>query len=185
MLSFPTPFGFHETSSDYSRKADIMFTLNFCCLQLWSIYAAGNTVPIPFLRATDISPIALLSDNVLGGLQQDTTGTATVEALQELFSGDGQSKRGRRGQIEVPPPPFSLSLGKCSCAHVAHVHVSITAFYIGILFDMQHMSVPPSIYQRLTSSSTLLNLAQALAYHKMYALFLNLYLHIAIVCLFM
>ncbi|XP_019428756.1 PREDICTED: serine/threonine-protein kinase dst1 isoform X2 [Lupinus angustifolius] len=97
--------------------------------KLWSIYAAGNTVPIPFLRATDISPIALLSDNVLGGMQSDTSGTGTVEALQELFSGDGQSKKGRRGQNEMP--------------------------------------LPPSIYQRLTSSSTLLNLAQALAYHKM------------------
>jgi len=70
-------------------------------MQLWSIYAAGNTVPIPFLRATDISPIALLSNNVLGGLQQDTGGTGTVEALQELFSGDGQSKKGRRGLNEV------------------------------------------------------------------------------------
>ncbi|XP_017427206.1 serine/threonine-protein kinase 1 isoform X2 [Vigna angularis] len=97
--------------------------------KLWSIYAAGNTVPIPFLRATDISPIALLSDNVLGGLQQDTGGTGTVEALQELFSGDGQSKKGRRALNEMP--------------------------------------LPPSIYQRLTSSSTLMNLAQALAYHKM------------------
>ncbi|KAI4314070.1 hypothetical protein L6164_027012 [Bauhinia variegata] len=96
--------------------------------KLWSIYAAGNTVPIPFLRATDVSPIALLSDNVLGGMQQHINGAATVEALQELFSGDGQSKKGRRGQIEMP--------------------------------------LPPSIYQRLTSSSTLLNLAQALAYHK-------------------
>ncbi|KAF2325468.1 hypothetical protein GH714_029060 [Hevea brasiliensis] len=28
--------------------------------KLWSIYAAGNTVPIPFLKATDISPIALV-----------------------------------------------------------------------------------------------------------------------------
>ncbi|XP_027361671.1 uncharacterized protein LOC113869515 isoform X2 [Abrus precatorius] len=98
--------------------------------KLWSIYAAGNTVPIPFLRATDISPIALLSDNVLGGLQQDTSGTGTVEALQELFSGDGQSKKCRRGLNEQMP-------------------------------------LPPSIYQRLTSSSTLMNLAQALAYHKM------------------
>ncbi|KAL3032989.1 hypothetical protein AAZX31_02G112900 [Glycine max] len=98
--------------------------------KLWSIYAAGNTVPIPFLRATDISPIALLSDNVLGGIQQDTGGTGTVEALQELFSGDGQSKKGRRGLNEQMP-------------------------------------LPPSIYQRLTSSSTLMNLAQALAYHKM------------------
>ncbi|CAK8540433.1 unnamed protein product [Lathyrus sativus] len=98
--------------------------------KLWSIYAAGNTVPIPFLRATDISPIALLSDNVFGGMQQDTGGTKTVEALQELFSGDGQSKKGRRGINE-------------------------------------HMPLPPSICQRLTSSSTLMNLAQALAYHKM------------------
>lgn len=58
-------------------------------------------MPIPFLRATDISPIALLSDNVLGGMQPDTSGSGTVEALQELFSGDGQSKKGRRGQNEV------------------------------------------------------------------------------------
>ncbi|CAK7326221.1 unnamed protein product [Dovyalis caffra] len=82
--------------------------------KLWSIYAAGNTVPIPFLRATDISPIALLSDNVLGGIQCDDSGTVAAEALQELFL----------------------------------------------------MPLPPSVYQRLTSSSTLLNLAQALAYHK-------------------
>ncbi|XP_059655676.1 serine/threonine-protein kinase 1 isoform X2 [Cornus florida] len=96
--------------------------------KLWSIYAAGNTVPIPFLRATDISPIALLSDNVLGGWHQDDGRTIAVEALQELFTGDGQSKKGRRGQNEVP--------------------------------------LPPSVCQRLTSSSTLMNLVQALAYHK-------------------
>lgn len=71
-------------------------------LQLWSIYAAGNTVPIPFLRATDISPIALLSDNVLGGMQQQyNRGTVEVETIQELFTGDGQSRKGRRGQNEV------------------------------------------------------------------------------------
>ncbi|KAE8663913.1 Serine/threonine-protein kinase 4 [Hibiscus syriacus] len=97
--------------------------------KLFSIYAAGNTVPIPFLRASDISPIALLSDNILGGMKQDSTGTVAVEALQELFAGDGQPKKGRRTQNEVP--------------------------------------LPPSVYQRLTSSSTLMNLAQALAYHKM------------------
>ncbi|KAK6921891.1 Protein kinase domain [Dillenia turbinata] len=97
--------------------------------KLWSIYAAGNTVPIPFLRATDISPIALLSCNDLGSRQHDDSGTVAVEAVQELFTGDGQSKKGRRGQNEVP--------------------------------------LPPSVHQRLTSSSTLMNLAQALAYHKM------------------
>ncbi|KAJ8570031.1 hypothetical protein K7X08_006608 [Anisodus acutangulus] len=97
--------------------------------KLWSIYSAGNTVPIPFLRATDISPIALLSDDVLGDWQRDNSGQIAVEAMQELFSGDSQSKKGRSRQNEVP--------------------------------------LPPSVYQRLTSSPTLMNLAQALAYHKM------------------
>ncbi|KAI3696320.1 hypothetical protein L1987_79332 [Smallanthus sonchifolius] len=96
--------------------------------KLWSIYAAGNTVPIPFLRATDISPIALLSENVLGSQHVDNVGNVAVEALQELFTSDGQSKKGRR-QNELP--------------------------------------LPPSVYQRLTSSPTLMNLAQALSYHKM------------------
>ncbi|XP_076917285.1 serine/threonine-protein kinase 1-like isoform X2 [Bidens hawaiensis] len=96
--------------------------------KLWSIYAAGNTVPIPFLRATDISPIALLSENVLGSQHVDNVGNVAVEALQELFTSDGQSKKARR-QNELP--------------------------------------LPPSVYQRLTSSPTLMNLAQALSYHKM------------------
>ncbi|EOA33623.1 hypothetical protein CARUB_v10019794mg [Capsella rubella] len=96
--------------------------------KLWSIYAAGNTVPIPFLRATDISPIALLSENMIGGMQQDGNGTVAVEALQELFTADPQSKKGRRGQNEMP--------------------------------------LPPSVYQRLTTSSSLMNLAQVLAYHR-------------------
>ncbi|XP_039040639.1 serine/threonine-protein kinase 3-like [Hibiscus syriacus] len=97
--------------------------------KLFSIYAAGNTVPIPFLRATDISPIALLSDNFLRAVQQDFSGTVPLGPLQELFAGDGQSKKGRRAHNE--------------------------------------MQLPPSVYKRLTSSSTLMNLAQALAYHKM------------------
>ncbi|KAF5185784.1 kinase superfamily protein, partial [Thalictrum thalictroides] len=106
-----------------SRKA---FTIQD---KLWSIYAAGNTVPIPFLKATDISPLALLSDNMLGGRQRDSSGNVAMETVQELFSGEGLSKKGRRGQNEIP--------------------------------------LPPSVHEQLTSSSTLLNLAQALAYHKM------------------
>ncbi|KAM3269236.1 serine/threonine-protein kinase dst1 [Capsicum chacoense] len=97
--------------------------------KLWSIYSAGNTVPIPFLRATDISPIALLSEDVLMDWQRDNSEKTAVEAMQELFSGDSQSKKGRSRQNEVP--------------------------------------LPPSVHQRLTSSPTLMNLAQALAYHKM------------------
>ncbi|XP_073022170.1 serine/threonine-protein kinase 1 isoform X2 [Primulina eburnea] len=108
------------TSETVSRKA---------LDKLWSIYSAGNTVPIPFLRATDISPIALLSDNVLGGWQRDNHGNVAMEAMQELFSSDSQLKKGRNRQNEVP--------------------------------------LPPGVYQRLTSSPTLMNLAQALAYHKM------------------
>ncbi|EXB44860.1 Serine/threonine-protein kinase dst1 [Morus notabilis] len=118
-----------EVGSSMTLKSETVSRKAFALQdKLFSIYAAGNTVPIPFLRATDISPIALLSDNVLGGSQWDSGGTIAVEALQELFTGDPQSKKGRRGQNEMP--------------------------------------LPPSIYQRLTSSSTLLNLAQALAYHK-------------------
>ncbi|KAF3520161.1 hypothetical protein DY000_02063413 [Brassica cretica] len=94
--------------------------------------APGNTVPIPFLRATDISPIALLSENMIGGMQQDGNGTVAVEALQELFTSDPSSKKGRRGQNEMP--------------------------------------LPPSVYQRLTSSPPLMNLAQVLAYHRAYVL---------------
>ncbi|KAL3511032.1 hypothetical protein ACH5RR_030433 [Cinchona calisaya] len=97
--------------------------------KLWSIYSAGNTVAIPFLRATDISPIALLSDNVLGGPEPDDSGSIAVEAIQELFTCDTQSKKGRNRQTEVP--------------------------------------LPPSVCQRLSSCPTLMNLAQALAYHKM------------------
>ncbi|XP_047962489.1 serine/threonine-protein kinase dst1 [Salvia hispanica] len=97
--------------------------------KLWSIYTAGNTVPIPFLRATDISPIALLSDNVLGGWPGDSSESIAVEAMHELFSGDTQPKKGRSRQNEVP--------------------------------------LPPGVYQRLNSSPTLMNLAQALSYHKM------------------
>ncbi|GMH15259.1 hypothetical protein Nepgr_017100 [Nepenthes gracilis] len=98
--------------------------------KLWSIYAAGNTVPIPFLRATDISPIALLSGNAIGDKQRENSETIAIKALQELFTGDAQSKKNRRGQNEPMP-------------------------------------LPPGVYQRLSVSPTLMNLAQALAYHKM------------------
>ncbi|KAL5987888.1 hypothetical protein ACLOJK_035644 [Asimina triloba] len=73
--------------------------------KLWSIYAAGNTVPIPFLKATDISPLALVSDNIFGGKEpRNNSGTIGLEAVQELFSSDGQAKKGRRGQNEVQLP---------------------------------------------------------------------------------
>ncbi|KAJ4974470.1 hypothetical protein NE237_007644 [Protea cynaroides] len=79
---------------------------------LWPIYAAGNTVPIPFLKATDISPLALVSDNVLGSKQQGNSDIITMETIQELFSGDGQSKKGRRGQNEIPLPSSALAYHK-------------------------------------------------------------------------
>nr|CAD1819429.1 unnamed protein product [Ananas comosus var. bracteatus] len=110
-------------SATISRKA---FSIQD---KLWSIYAAGNTVPIPFLKAIDISPLALVSDNVVGDKLPGSSSNAALEAVRELFSGDGQTKKGRKGQTEVP--------------------------------------LPPGVHQRLTTSPTLMNLAQALAYHKM------------------
>lgn len=58
----------------------------------------------------------------------------------------------------------------CVCTLYTFVCLGISYgnTYIGLLIDMQQMPLPPSIYQRLTSSSTLMNLAHALAYHKMY-----------------
>ncbi|KAH9329587.1 hypothetical protein KI387_001695, partial [Taxus chinensis] len=68
--------------------------------KLLSIYTAGNTVPIPFLKATDISPIALISDNIYGEGEPDHSGAVALEAIQDLYNGvslgDGQLRRGRR-----------------------------------------------------------------------------------------
>jgi hypothetical protein len=101
--------------------------------KLLSVYAAGNTVPIPFLRATDVSPIALIYDDISGDGQPDHSGTVALEAIQELYSGkglgDGQIRRGRK-------------------------------------VSNNEMPLPPSVYQRLATSTTLPNLARALAYHK-------------------
>ncbi|KAL2636206.1 hypothetical protein R1flu_007685 [Riccia fluitans] len=102
--------------------------------KLLSVYAAGNTVPIPFLKATDISPIALISDDLSGSGLPDNSGVVALEAIQELYNGgglgDGQQRRGRK------------PLGN-------------------------EMPLPPSVYQRLATSTTLPNLARALAYHKL------------------
>ncbi|KAL6192883.1 hypothetical protein ACLB2K_033969 [Fragaria x ananassa] len=211
--------------------------------KLWAIYAAGNTVPIPFLRATDISPIALLSDNVLGGMQRDNSGAGAIDALQELFTGDAQSKKGRRGQNERRT---SASKKKCG-RRLKEAPGGVNGHAASVLEDIRHprcryhqgesrgeldrwsgrevyqktsstsfstsnslsesppvrrrtgwrsasatsrspmpsaplgaslsrrphffafadIPLPPSVYKRLHSSPTLLNLTQALAYHKM------------------
>lgn len=38
---------------------------------------------------------------MLGFRDPNNSGTVALEAVQELFSGDGQGKKGRRGQNEV------------------------------------------------------------------------------------
>ncbi|XP_078430143.1 protein kinase superfamily protein isoform X2 [Wolffia australiana] len=97
--------------------------------KLWSIYAAGNTVPIPFVRAIDVSPIALLSGNSLGDRAPGKSDSSpAMDSIRGLFNGDGQAKKFRKSQNETP--------------------------------------LPTSVQQRLASSSTLMNLAQALAYHQ-------------------
>lgn len=101
--------------------------------KLLSIYAGGNTVPIPFLRATDISPLALISNNILGEEQAGDGNAVALEAIQELYNGgglgDAPPKRGRKPQASELP-------------------------------------LPPSVHKRLATSTTLPNLARALAYHK-------------------
>ncbi|KAL4283185.1 hypothetical protein GQ457_16G022260 [Hibiscus cannabinus] len=75
----------------YSHEELAVIYLEWCSN---SLCETSNTVPIPFLRASDISPTALLSNNIPGGMQRDSIGTVAVEALQELFTGDGQPKKG-------------------------------------------------------------------------------------------
>ncbi|KAJ7515528.1 hypothetical protein O6H91_22G016800 [Diphasiastrum complanatum] len=110
--------------------------------KLLSVYAAGNTVPIPFIKATDISPIALLSDDITREGRPDNGGAViALEAVQEICHGgawsDGQIRKGKKMPSSETP-------------------------------------LPPSVYQRLASSSTLSNVARALAYHKMSVSYLHL-----------
>ncbi|CAN6448409.1 unnamed protein product [Victoria cruziana] len=74
--------------------------------KLWSIYSAGNTIPVPFLKATDISPLALVSNHVSRVNESRAGSNFALEAIQELYNGEGQSKKGRRSQNnEIPLPP--------------------------------------------------------------------------------
>ncbi|CAI5518220.1 unnamed protein product [Closterium sp. Naga37s-1] len=96
--------------------------------KLSAVYAAGNTVPIPFLRACDISPLALIASSGPDGAPFDQCG---LEAIQELSGSGGLA--GSKGARRTPAAEVPL---------------------------------PPSVYRRLANSTTLPNLARALAYHK-------------------
>ncbi|KAI5073302.1 hypothetical protein GOP47_0011315 [Adiantum capillus-veneris] len=102
--------------------------------KLLSIYAGGNTVPIPFLKATDISPLALISNDTFGEEKGGGGNAVAIEAIQDLYNGGGfgdtPQKRGRKPQASELP-------------------------------------LPASVQKRLSTSTTLPNLARALAYHKL------------------
>eukprot|EP00250_Pteridium_aquilinum_P018710 c24178_g1_i1 orf=453-1793(-) len=102
--------------------------------KLLSIYAAGNTVPIPFLKATDISPLALISNDILGEEKGGDGNAVALEAIRELYNGGGlgdtPQKRGKKSQTNELP-------------------------------------LPASVLKRVSTSTTLPNLARALAYHKL------------------
>ncbi|KAH7433304.1 hypothetical protein KP509_07G063100 [Ceratopteris richardii] len=102
--------------------------------KLLSIYAGGNTVPIPFLKATDVSPLALISNGIFGEEKGGGGNTVALEAIQDLYNGGGfgdpLQKKGRKVQVNELP-------------------------------------LPASVQKRLSTSTTLPNLARALAYHKL------------------
>eukprot|EP00850_Spirogloea_muscicola_P008510 SM000045S16255 [mRNA] locus=s45:503561:510784:+ [translate_table: standard] len=103
--------------------------------KLLAVYAAGSTLPIPLLKATDISPLALISTPGTDGIgNKGAPGGSEIalETIQELYSGGGLAA-GHRLHRKAP----------------------------GI-----DMPLPPSVYRRLAGSTTLPNLARALAYHK-------------------
>lgn len=73
--------------------------------KLLSVYAAGNTVPIPFLKATDLSPIALTFDRIFtDGRPADRSRNVALEAIQDLYVGEGPVRRGRKVSNEMPLP---------------------------------------------------------------------------------
>jgi hypothetical protein len=72
--------------------------------KLLSVYAAGNTVPIPFLKATDLSPIALTFDRIFTDGRSDRNSNVALEAIQDLYVGEGPVRRGRKVSNEMPLP---------------------------------------------------------------------------------
>jgi hypothetical protein len=83
-------------------------------LQLLSVFNAGNTVRIPFLKATDISPIALISENIYGDGEPDHSGVVALETILELHNGgglgDSQLRKGRKpAGNEVLAPYLEMS----------------------------------------------------------------------------
>lgn len=72
--------------------------------KLLSVYAAGNTVPIPFLKATDLSPIALTFDRIFTDGRSDRNSNVALEAIQDLYVGEGPVRRGRKVFNEMPLP---------------------------------------------------------------------------------
>eukprot|EP00850_Spirogloea_muscicola_P013131 SM000087S23413 [mRNA] locus=s87:511463:518028:- [translate_table: standard] len=103
--------------------------------KILAVYAAGSTLPIPLLKATDISPLALISTPGTDGIgNKGAPGGSEIalETIQELYSGGGLAA-GHRLHRKAP----------------------------GV-----DMPLPPSVYRRLAGSTTLPNLARALAYHK-------------------
>eukprot|EP00271_Cylindrocystis_brebissonii_P002767 TRINITY_DN13568_c0_g1_i1.p1 TRINITY_DN13568_c0_g1~~TRINITY_DN13568_c0_g1_i1.p1 ORF type:complete len:772 (-),score=169.43 TRINITY_DN13568_c0_g1_i1:815-3130(-) len=104
--------------------------------KLLAVYAAGSTVPVPFLHATQVSPLALIGTFGPQGADDVAPDRAALEVIQELANG-GSSL----------PDPFAR--GKNNRRMAAN-----------------EVPLPASVYGRLASSTTLSNLARALAYHK-------------------
>ncbi|GAQ86025.1 Serine Threonine protein kinase [Klebsormidium nitens] len=79
--------------------------------KLLSIYAAGNTVPIPFLRATDVAPLALLERPADPLTSSQTSDAALLEVLQELYSGSATGEGGLRKQRKKGGEELALPAG--------------------------------------------------------------------------
>ncbi|CAI7848651.1 unnamed protein product [Closterium sp. NIES-53] len=71
--------------------------------KLSAVYAAGNTVPIPFLRACDISPLSLIASSGPDGAPFDQCG---LEAIQELSGSGGLA--GSKGARRTPAAECGL-----------------------------------------------------------------------------
>jgi hypothetical protein len=65
-------------------------------------------VPIPFLKAIDVSPLALVSENVAGS---GLAGSSTSDALESgIFMVTGRQRKDSKGKMKYAVVSFCLTL---------------------------------------------------------------------------
>eukprot|EP00899_Mesostigma_viride_P029174 jgi/Mesvir1/9441/Mv09838-RA.1 len=135
--------------------------------KLISVYEAGCTVPIPFLRARDVPPLALLAGPP-ASLMSPSLSLGSGLSL----SSSASSEHGDGGRPATLHGPW-VALQAVRDMYRATSATGVTAPASGPLNSTRAWAerpgedpLPTNVRQRLESNPTLSNLARAIAYHK-------------------